>query len=102
MQNIAQCPVQTSFVQLDMSLMSEVLMFRVTRMTRMNYCQVAAQINEMRSLAYWTHAHIFVRHLDDVHLLPCMLVLTLFGSESGKISKGTESVNWDTVRIQWG
>ena len=66
----------------------------------MYHCQVAAQINDERSLAYWTHAHIFVRHFDDVHLLSRMIALTLFGSESGKISKGTVSVYWDTVMIQ--
>ena len=54
------------------------------------------------SLAYLTHAHIFVRQLGDVHLLSHMLVLTLFGKVSGKISKGTVIVYCDTLGIQLG
>ena len=57
----------------------------------MHHSQVTAQINNMGSLAYWTHAHVFVRHLDDVQLLSFMLVLKLFGLESGNTCEGKVS-----------
>ena len=58
----------------------------------MYHFQLTAKMYGIGLMTYWTYAHIFVRHLDVVHLLSFVLVLTFFGSESGNISKGTAGI----------